>query len=299
MITKAIIPVAGIGSRFLPASKSIPKEMFPLVNKPVIHYIVQEAVEAGIKDIIFITSTTKKSLEDYFDRDFELEYRLDKKDKTGVKRAVSDMVNWANFYFIRQPEPLGDGDAILRARNILNPDEAVVVLWGDDVIIGGESSLRQLTKVYEKYHAPVFALQEISGKAIERYGVIQGDEIETDIYKISHIVEKPRLAEAPSNLAIVGKYIITPAVIKALLEQKPAQDGEIKFSHALRDTIKHTPVYGYKISGTWYDCGNKLGWLKANIALGLEDQEIGEELRLFIDQINAKIKNQNVVKNSK
>lgn len=282
MITKAIIPVAGIGSRFLPASKSIPKEMFPLVDKPVIHYIVKEAVESGIQDIIFVTSSNKKSLEDYFDANFELEYRLDKKGKRDLKSAVREMADWANFYFIRQPEPLGDGDAILRAHHLLEQDEACVVMWGDDVIISQTPAVKQLIDVYKKYKSAVFAIEEIQGKAIERYGVIDGKEIESDIYQVSGIIEKPKLEEAPSNLGIVGHYIITASVLDALKKQEADQKGEIGLAYALHDTLKRAPVYGYKFSGIRYDCGNKLGWLKANVALGLEDEEIGEELRTFI-----------------
>lgn len=282
MITKAIIPVAGIGSRFLPASKSIPKEMFPLVDKPVIHYIVKEAVESGIRDIIFVVSAAKKSVEDYFDVNFELEYRLDKKGKSEFKSAIREMANWANFYFIRQHQPLGDGDAILRAHRLIGKDEACAVMWGDDVIISKTPVIKQLIDIYEKYKSPVFAIEEIDGKAIERYGVIDGKEIEPSVYQVSGIIEKPKIEEAPSNLGIVGHYIITPQVLDALKKQEFDKKGEIGLAYALHDTLKQAPIYGYKFSGTRYDCGNKLGWLKANIAMGMEDGEIGEELREFI-----------------
>ncbi len=292
MITKAIIPVAGIGSRFLPASKSIPKEMFPLVDKPVIHYIVKEAVESGIRDIIFVTSAAKKSVEDYFDVNFELEYRLDKKGKSEFKSAIHEMADWANFYFIRQSEPLGDGDAILRASGLLGQDQAFAVMWGDDVIISEVPVIKQLIAVYEKYKSPVFAIEEIHGKAIERYGVINGKEIEPCVYQVSGIIEKPKLEEAPSNLGIVGHYIITPDVLEALKKQEFDKRGEIGLAYALHDTVKRLPVYGYKFSGARYDCGNKLGWLKANVALGLEDYEIGQELGEFLKQETSNFKYQ-------
>lgn len=285
MITKAIVPVAGIGSRFLPASKSIPKEMFPIVDKPVIHYIVREAVQSGIKDIIFVTSAAKRSIEDYFDVNFELEYRLDQKGKHDLKTVIHKMADWANFYFIRQPEPLGDGDAILRACRLIEPDEPFVAMWGDDVIISQTPVVKQLIDVYEKYKSPVFAIEEIEGKAIERYGVIDGQEIESDIYQVSSIIEKPKQEQAPSNLGIVGRYIITAQVMDALKKQKFNKKGEIGLAYALHDTVKSVPVYGYKFSGSRYDCGNKLGWLKANVALGLEDREIGEDFREFMNQL--------------
>lgn len=285
MITKAIIPVAGIGSRFLPASKSIPKEMFPVLDRPVIHYIVKEAVDSGIKDIIFVTSTAKRAVEDYFDANFELEYRLDKKGKAELKSTVREMVDWANFYFIRQPEPKGDGDAILRARHCLSADEPCVVMWGDDVIVDRQPTLSQIMKAYDKYQAPIFAVEEIAGQAIERYGVIDAREVEPNIYQVAHIVEKPKLQDAPSNLGIVGRYIITKEVWQALSSQEPAEDGEIRFSHALRDAINHTKIYAYKFSGTRYDCGNKLGWLKANIALALTDAQVSGDLRDWINSL--------------
>ena len=281
MITKAIIPVAGIGSRFLPASKSIPKEMFPLVDKPVIQYIVEEVVASGITDIIFVTSTYKRALEDYFDTHFELEYRLEKKGKISLKDEVCRLKNMANFYFIRQPEPLGDGEAIIRAARMLKNGESCAVLWGDDVIVSKEPVLKKIIDVHEKYTAPVFAVERIEGKAIEQYGVIAGEKKDECLYQVSHIIEKPKREEAPSNLGIVGRYILTPNVLTALQNPKPVE-GEIRTSHALRDAIEKGPVYAYEFDGTRFDCGNKLGWLKANIVLGLKDKEIKEELGKFI-----------------
>jgi UTP--glucose-1-phosphate uridylyltransferase len=284
MITKAIIPVAGIGSRFLPASKSIPKEMFPVVAKPVIQYIVEDAVASGIKDIIFVTSRAKKSLEDYFDCDFELESRLNQKGKAQIAKEVHRLSELANFYFLRQPEPRGDGDAVLRARHLIKKDEAVLIMWGDDVIITPKPSVSQLIKVYQKYRAPVIALEEIRGPAIERYGVIDGKEVEHNVYKISHIIEKPKYKSAPSCLTIVGRYIISWEVIEALLKQKPSADGEIRFSHGLRDVLQCMPVYGHKFKGLRFDCGSKLGWLQANIAVGLKDKEIKKELKNWMNK---------------
>ncbi len=285
MITKAIIPVAGMGTRFLPAAKSIPKEMFPLLDKPVIHYIVEEAVKSGITDIIFVTSAHKKAVEDYFDAHFELEYRLEQKGKHEISDELRSIREMARFYFIRQSAPLGDGDAVLRARHFLFPDESCVVMWGDDLIFHTEPTLKHMLSLHEKYRAPIFAVQELEGEWLERYGVIAGVLIEENVYKVSHIIEKPKRSLAPSNLGIVGMYIATPHVIASLLAQTPSEDGEIRFSHALRDSIKETPVYAYKFPGVRFDCGNKLGWLKANVYLGLRDKEIGKDFSDFIKQI--------------
>ena len=280
-ITKAIIPVAGLGTRILPASKTIPKEMFPIVDRPVIHYIVKEAVESGIRDIIFVTSSTKRSLEDYFDVNCELESALVKKGKKSQLELVREMTTWANYYFVRQGEPRGDGDAILRARRLLAPDEACVVMWGDDVIIGAPV-IKQMIKLWEKYQAPIVAVEEITGPAIEKYGVIAGKKVAPNLYHISHIIENPKLEEAPSKLGIVGHYIMTSEVVDALIEQEPAPDGEIRFSHALRDALVKTPVYAYRFSGQRFDCGSKLGWIQANIAMGLKDKEIGRDLKKYL-----------------
>lgn len=282
MITKAIVPVAGMGTRFLPAAKSIPKEMFPILDKPVIHYIVEEAVKSGITDIIFVTSAHKKAIEDYFDSHFELEHRLLQKGKRAINEEMRSIREMARFYFIRQPAPLGDGDAVLRARHFLSPDESCVVMWGDDIILGSEPTLKTMIAFHEKYRAPVFAVEEINGAALLRYGVIDGEIAEPNLYRVSHIIEKPTQEEAPSNLGIVGMYILTPHVMRALISQHPAEDGEIRFSHALRDSMKETSVYAYKFPGARFDCGNKLGWLKANVYLGLKDKEIGGEFRVFL-----------------
>lgn len=282
MITKAIIPVAGIGSRFLPASKSIPKEMFPLVDKPVIQYIVEEAIASGITDIIFITSPSKRPLEDFFDTNLELEHYLIKKKRDHLLQSIRNLEKQANFCFIRQTEPKGDGHAILCARHLIGRDEPFLVSWGDDVIIGEEPAVGQLMKIYERYLAPVFAVEEVEKNAVDRYGIIQGAEVEKGVYQVSHIVEKPEVHESPSTLAIVGRYILTWEVLEELVKQNPADDGEIRTSHALRDALSRTSVYAYKFEGRRFDCGNKLGWLKANVYLGLQDEEIGNEFDLFL-----------------
>ena len=285
MITKAIIPVAGIGTRFLPASKSIPKEMFPLVDKPVIQYIVEEAVASGIKDIIFVTSSSKQSLENFFGSSAELESYLIKKNKARLVPKVRNLAKLANFSFIRQTKPKGDGDAISRARHLLSKNEAVLVAWGDDVIVGKSPVAKQLIDLYARYKSPIFAVEKVKRHQLERYGVISGKKVAKNVYSVSHIVEKPAQEEAPSDLAIVGRYILTRDVLEELSRQTPAVDGEIRTSEALRDVIKQTQLYAYKFSGKRFDCGSKLGWLSANVYLGLRDEEIGKEFQLFLKEI--------------
>jgi len=285
MIKKAIIPVAGIGSRFLPASKTVPKEMFPLVDKPVIHYIVKEAVEAGIQEVIFVTSASKKSLEDYFDFNFELDYRLGKKSKLALRKEVAQISKMAKFFFVRQPEPAGCGDAVLRASRLLTADEAALVCWGDDVIYG-KNSIKELIKVYQKHQAPILALEKIKGRAIERYGVVKAEEIKKNTYQIFKIVEKPSLESAPSDLGIVGRYILTADFFKVLAQQKPHSNGEIRTADALNSFLKQgKKMYGCCFSGKRYDCGSKLDWLKANVELGLQKKDIKKEFQNFLKNL--------------
>jgi UTP--glucose-1-phosphate uridylyltransferase len=289
-ITKAIIPVAGIGSRTLPASKSIPKEMFPILDKPVIQYIVEEAVQSGITDIIFVTSGHKRAIEDYFDVNFEMEYRLAQKGEHDIKERIHRLAEMANFYSLRQPEPRGDGDAVLRGSALLNKGESCAVMWGDDVIFDPEPTLKKLISVYDEFHAPALALEEIPGKDVERYGVIAGTQVREGLYKISHIIEKPKLEEAPSRLSIVGRYIMTPEIVEELKNQTFAVDGEIRFSHAIRDALPKIAVYGYVFPGKRFDCGHKLGFLKANVHAGLRDPDIMDDFGRFLELYNKNAK---------
>lgn len=287
MIKKAIIPVAGLGTRFLPATKAVAKEMLPVVDKPVIQYIVEEAAASGITDIIFVTSQYKRSIEDHFDRSFELEYRLEKKGKLQELRQMKEIANLANFYFVRQDEPLGDGHAILKAQNFISQHEAFAVLYGDDIVIntpltplppslklqlagkmGGRPCLGQLIDVYEKYGDSVIALEQVPKSEVDKYGVIAGTEVEDRVWQINKIVEKPEISKAPSDLTIVGKYVVPYEIFDSLKQTRPSKVGEIYFSHALRDLLKTKPMYGCKFEGIRYDCGSKEGWLKANIEIG-------------------------------
>ena len=282
-IRKAIIPVAGLGTRFLPASKAQPKEMLAVVDKPIIQYIVEEAVASGIEEIIFVTSIGKRAIEDHFDRNFELEYRLEQKGKKKELEYVQAIGKMAKFAFVRQSKPLGDGHAVLTALSFVDPNEPVAVLFGDDIIDGKPTALSELMETYEMYRDPVVALQEVPKNEVSNYGVIAGVEIEQGTWQIENFVEKPTVEKAPSNLAVVGRYVITPDIFKILEKQKPGKDGEIRLADAFIAYLKaKRALYGRRFSGTRYDCGNKLGFLKAQVELGLKHPDIGPGLAAYL-----------------
>jgi UTP--glucose-1-phosphate uridylyltransferase len=283
---KAIIAVAGFGTRFLPVTKNLPKEMLPVVDKPVIHYLVEEAVDSGITDIIFITSAGKHALEDYFDRHFELEYLLAKRGKTEALKEVEKIHKLANFYFVRQKEPNGTGHAILQAENLIG-NEPCLVMYGDDIVVSKKPCVKQLIDIYEKYKSPVVALERVPKKDVYLYGVVSGVNVNNDkrVYKIEGVVEKPSVEEAPSNLSIIGKYLVTPDLLRAIKKTKPNKKGEIGLSETLEWFVDENLVYGYEFEGVRYDCGSKIGLLKANIAFGLKHPETGLELKKFLKSI--------------
>lgn len=282
-IKKAIIPVAGMGTRFLPAAKAQPKEMLAVVDKPVIQYIVEEAVAAGIEEIIFVTAIGKRAIEDHFDRNFELEYRLEQKNKIKELESVKALGKLAKFAFVRQSKPLGDGHAVLSALPFVNRDEPVAVLFGDDIIDGKVPALKQLMDAYEKYHNPVVALQKVPRKQVSSYGVIGGKAVTKSIWDVKRFVEKPTVEEAPSDLIVIGRYILTPEVMALLPLVEPGKDGEIRLADAFDAYLKQgQSLYGCVFEGTRYDCGNRLGFLKAQIELGLKHPEIGKELRKYL-----------------
>ncbi len=282
-IRKAIIPVAGMGTRFLPATKAQPKEMLPVVDKPVIQYIVEEAVAAGIEEIIFVTAMGKRALEDHFDRNFELEYRLEQKKKMKELKEIQAIGKLAKFAFVRQQKPLGDGHAILAATPFVGPDEAVAVLFGDDIIAGGRSAIGELIDAYKRYHAPIIAIQEVPMEKVSSYGVIDGAEIDGNTWEIKKFVEKPAPQDAPSNLIFVGRAVITPEILRTLEKLKPGKDEEIRLADAFTSfCAAGKAMYGYKFSGNRYDCGNKLHFIIAQIELGLEHPEVGKELAEYL-----------------
>lgn len=285
MIRKAIIPVAGFGTRFLPATKAQPKEMLSLVDKPVIQYIVEEAAAAGITDIILVTGQNKRAIEDHFDRNFELEYLLKKKGKSELLRQVEKIYSLARFYYVRQKAPLGDGHAILQARHLIGPEESVAVLFGDDVVEAKTPVIKQLIDVYEKYRDPVIAVERVDKREVEKYGIIDGAVVENRTYQVRSLVEKPKTAEAPSNLAIIGKYVITPDVLGALSKIKPDKSGEIRLIDAFRAIVKHRPIYAHEFTGQRFDCGSKLGFLKATVQFGLKHQEVKKDFAKYLKSV--------------
>ena len=285
-ITKAIIPVAGLGTRFLPATKAEPKEMLPIVDKPAVQYLVEEAVASGITDIIFVTGRGKRTIEDHFDVAPGLERALAEKGKTEAAKLVRDISNLARFAYVRQKYPRGDGDAILTAAHLIG-DEPVAVLFGDDLILGKAPALSQLVSAYEKYEKPIVALAEVADEVIPTKGIVKGEKISERVVRILETIEKPTLADAPSNLAVVGKYIITPEVIRALEKAQPGPDGELRLAHALDAEARSGEVYGVKLEGEWLDCGSKVGFLKATVRYGLLHPETGKEFREFLKDLQC------------
>ena len=285
-VTKAIIPVAGMGTRFLPATKAQPKEMLPIVDKPAIQFLVEEAVASGITDIIFVTGREKRSIEDHFDVAPGLERILEEKGKMEAAKLVREISNLARFAYVRQKHAKGDGDAILTAAHLIS-DESVAVLFGDDLILGKTPALQQLVNVYEKYGKSVVALAEVSDEVIPTKGIVRGDKVTDRVFKIRETVEKPKLVDAPSNLAVVGKYIITPEVIEALKKVKVKEGEEIRLAHALDAVAKKGDVYGVKLEGEWLDCGSKIGFLRATVRFGLLHPETKDDFKKFLKDLKV------------
>lgn len=283
-IRKAIIPVGGLGTRWLPATKAQPKEMITLVDKPVIQYIVEEAVASGIEEIIFVTSQNKRAIEDHFDRNFELEKRLEEKGKKGFLKMVQEITNLAKFSFTRQAEPLGDGDAILSARHLIG-NEPVAVLFGDDVFDGDVPFTKQLIDVYNKYQDPVIGVIDVPKEEVSAYGIVGGTEVAEGEIQITELIEKPEIDEAPSTNAVAGRYIINPEVLDLLEEVPPGKGGEIRLIDGLEAYRKKHVLYAAKGVGTRLDCGNKLEFLKASVLLGMKHPELNEEFKDFLKNL--------------
>lgn len=285
-IRKAIIPVAGMGTRFLPASKAQPKEMLAVVDKPIIQYIVEEAVNSGIEEIIFVTSIGKRAIEDHFDRNFELEYRLEQKKKNAELREIAAIGKLAKFAFVRQAKPMGDGHAVLSAVPFIDAHEPVAVLFGDDIIDSKKPALKQLMDVYEKYGDPVISLHQVPKQMVPSFGVIGGKELNKHTWEIERFVEKPPISKAPTDLIVIGRYILTPEIFTKLQRTKPGKDGEIRLAGAFEDHLKDgKSLYGCVFEGTWYNCGNKLGFLQAQVELGMKHPEIGKDFKKYLKSV--------------
>lgn len=283
-IRKAIIPVAGYGTRFLPATKAQPKEMLPVVDKPTIQYIVEACAAAGISDIIIVTSGNKRAVEDHFDRTPELEKWLEKSKKYDLLKEVRAIPRMANFIYIRQKGGYGNGTPVLNAEPLIG-NEPFAVFWGDEFFISPKPWIKQMIEVYEKYQNPVLAVMETDAVGQGRYGIIDGPKIEKNVYQIKNIVEKPGPKKAKSNLAIVGGYILTPEIFTILKRTKPGKDGELWLADALAKLIKIRPVFAKKIEGKLYDAGTIMGWLKANVELALEHPKINGEFKDYLRKL--------------
>ena len=278
---KAIIPAAGLGTRFLPATKAQPKEMLPVFNKPTIQYVVEEAVASGIDDILIITGKGKRSIEDHFDRSFELEYFLKncgKIDNLVEIEAISEM---ADIYYVRQKKQKGLGDAILCAEKHIDGDPFAVLL-GDTITHSNVPCTKQLMDIFEKYESSTIAIERLPEEKIERYGIIKGDKVNDSLYRIEELVEKPKLSEAPSNLGITGRYILTPEIFDHLANVSPGVGGEIQLTDAMKSL---ETVYGHVFDGKIYDIGNTVEWLKSSIEMALENEEVRDEMMRYLKEI--------------
>lgn len=287
-IKKAIFPVAGFGTRFLPATKAQPKEMLPIVDKPVVQYLVEEAVAAGIEEIIFVTGRGKRAIEDHFDVSYELETTLVEKNKQDLLEVVKNISSLAKFSYVRQPIPLGDGHALLQAAHLVDDDESVLVIFGDCLYDSEVPAAKQLIDAYEKYRAPIIGLSEVPLEDVSKFGVIGGEQ-QSDArdWKVTHMVEKPKPEDAPSRAVAVGKYIITREVFETLSGMKDGKSGEIRLADAFDAMLESgRPMYGRMLEGEWLDTGDKFGFLKATIHLGLRHPEVKEKLRAYLRSLD-------------
>jgi UTP--glucose-1-phosphate uridylyltransferase len=284
-IKKAIIPAAGLGTRFLPATKAQPKEMLPIVDKPTIQYIVEEAIDSGIEDILIITGRNKRAIEDHFDKSVELEMELEQRNKTELLNLVRKVSNMANITYIRQKEPKGLGDAIYCGKNFI-ADEPFAVLLGDDIVDSQtKPCLKQLMDVYDEYKTTILGIKEVPKGEVNKYGIVSGMYIEDGVYKVKDLIEKPTPEEAPSNVAILGRYIITPEIFKVLEHTAPGAGGEIQLTDALRELAKKEAMYAYNFEGKVYDVGDKLGFLQATVEFALKRKKLGTEFRKYLKGI--------------
>ncbi|GFE59146.1 UTP--glucose-1-phosphate uridylyltransferase GalU [Geobacter sp. AOG1] len=286
-IKKAVFPVAGLGTRFLPATKSTPKEMLPLIDKPLVQYVVEEAVAAGIEQILFVTGRNKRALEDHFDISFELEALLYEKGKDVELSQMRHIAEMVNIFYVRQKQALGLGHAILCARDFVG-DEPFAVLLGDDIIDSEKPCLGQLLEVYRKYRGTVLALEKVPIANISSYGCVKANHITDQVYEVTDLVEKPKPKDAPSDMAIIGRYILTPDIFPILEKQEPGKGGEIQLTDALVKLAGEEAIYGCLFEGVRHDCGDKLGFLKATVDLALKREEFNGEFRKFLKEKLAK-----------
>ena len=285
VIRKAVFPAAGLGTRFLPATKAQPKEMLPLVDKPIIQYGVEEAVASGVDNIILVTGRGKNAIEDHFDVSVELETFLEARNKTELLAEIRKISNLINFSYVRQGEPLGLGHAVLVTRALVG-DEPFAVILGDDVIDANPPALRQMIDVFQDVKGPVLAIERVPREDVSAYGIIDAEEIKPGVYRIRDLVEKPPRDEAPSDLAIIGRYILTPDIFPALQATVTDRTGEIQLTNGIRELLKSRPIFGCRIDGVRHDTGNKLGFLKAVVYFALRRPDLGDQFRKYLRGID-------------
>ncbi|RJX36727.1 UTP--glucose-1-phosphate uridylyltransferase [Paenibacillus pinisoli] len=288
-VRKAIIPAAGLGTRFLPATKAMPKEMLPIVDKPTIQYIVEEAVASGIEDIIIVTGKGKRAIEDHFDNSFELEQNLLEKGKLELLNEVQKSSKMVDIHYIRQKEPKGLGHAIWCARKFIG-NEPFAVLLGDDIVQAEKPCLRQLIEQYNRYRSSIIGVQNIDPSETFRYGIIAGKEVDNRLLSVQSLIEKPKVEDAPSNIAIMGRYILTPRVFEILENQKTGAGGEIQLTDAIAELNQSEAVYAYNFEGIRYDVGEKLGFIKTTIEMALDNPSLKDELMIYLDQLVTNLK---------
>jgi UTP--glucose-1-phosphate uridylyltransferase len=285
VIRKAVFPAAGLGTRFLPATKAQPKEMLPLVDKPIIQYGVEEAVASGVDNIILVTGRGKNAIEDHFDVSVELETFLEARGKKDLLAEIRQISNLINFSYVRQGEPLGLGHAVLVTRALVG-DEPFAVILGDDVIDANPPALRQMIDVFEEVKGPVLAIERVPREDVSKYGIIDAEEVRPGVYRIRDLVEKPPRDEAPSDLAIIGRYILTPDIFPALAATATDRSGEIQLTNGLRHLLKSRPIYGVRVDGVRHDTGNKLGFLKAVVYFALRRPDLAQPFREYLQSID-------------
>ena len=293
VVKKAVIPAAGLGTRFLPATKAQPKEMLPIVDKPTLQYIIEEAVASGVEEILIITGRNKKSIEDHFDKSVELELELENKGKTDLLEIVRGISNMVNIHYIRQKEPKGLGDAIYCARYFIG-DEPFAIMLGDDMVDNGQGPpcLKQLIDAYETHNASILGVQEVDKENTDKYGIIDGQKLSDNIYKVKALVEKPDPDQAPSNVAILGRYIITPQIFDILGQIPPGKNGEIQLTDALEILKDKEDMYAYVFEGRRYDLGDKLGFLQATVEAARKKPELRDEFLRYLNQVCEKENNE-------
>ncbi len=292
-IRKAVIPAAGLGTRFLPATKAQPKEMLPIVDKPTLQYIIEEAVASGIEEILIITGKNKKSIEDHFDKSVELELELEHKGKTELLEIVRDISKMINIYYIRQKEPRGLGDAIYCARSFIG-DEPFAVMLGDDIVDNDVPCLRQLMDAYEEYRTTILGVQTVESENVNKYGIIDAKHIEDRVYKVKDLVEKPEVDKAPSNIAILGRYIITPEIFEILEDLPAGKGGEVQLTDALKRLSKKEAMYAYNFEGKRYDVGDKLGFLEATVDFALKKKELRDDFMKYLKKVSLEETNEKI-----